>query len=178
MTTLALAALATLSTFLSLQTPPTTAPSTQPTAATPATPAAPAGQADSMWTLPAGWTQEPGERPMRVATFRAMGVEISVSQFPGNVGGLLANVNRWRGQVGLPPITEAQLPQETPPFKTPGFAGYSMRLKGPKMHLLGASLAEEAAGRTWFVKAIATPDEADKLEGSFLEFVKSFKAGR
>ena len=27
---------------------------------------------------------------------------VTVSMFPGDVGGVLANVNRWRGQLGQP----------------------------------------------------------------------------
>ena len=35
--------------------------------------------------------------------------EIAVTVFPGNVGGLTANVNRWRGQIGLAPLAPAEL---------------------------------------------------------------------
>ena len=57
--------------------------------------------------LPAGWTVGP-ENSMRKATWIVAGpngskAEIAVTVFPGNVGGLTANVNRWRGQIGLPP---------------------------------------------------------------------------
>jgi hypothetical protein len=30
--------------------------------------------------------------------------EVTVSAFPGDTGGLLANLNRWRGQIGLEPV--------------------------------------------------------------------------
>src|ERR1051326_4282743 len=71
-------------------TPPQTAP-------------APA-HAEVAWDPPEGWRTVTVDQPMRIATFRAGpgdGVEVSVTAFPGDVGGLLANVNRWRGQVGL-----------------------------------------------------------------------------
>ena len=52
---------------------------------------------------------------MRVASF---GIseggrqgDVSVVPMGGMAGGSLANVNRWRGQVGLEPIDEAALPQ-------------------------------------------------------------------
>jgi cysteinyl-tRNA synthetase len=35
--------------------------------------------------------------------------EVAVTVFPGTVGGLTANVNRWRGQIGLPPASEADI---------------------------------------------------------------------
>jgi hypothetical protein len=39
--------------------------------------------------------------------------EVAISHFPGDVGGDLANVNRWRQQVALPPIDEAGLAVST-----------------------------------------------------------------
>ena len=35
--------------------------------------------------------------------------DLSITAFPGDVGGELMNVNRWRGQVGLPPIRQEEL---------------------------------------------------------------------
>ncbi|MFT4901380.1 MAG: hypothetical protein ACI81V_000651 [Lentimonas sp.] len=58
------------------------------------------------WSLPAGW-QAVLAGPMRLAVYTAPdGVELSVSRFPGTVGGDLANVNRWRGQLGLAGVAE------------------------------------------------------------------------
>src|SRR5436309_1348724 len=62
------------------------------------------------WTLPKDWTEvAPGE--MRRASFRVKGgngneADVSVMVLPGNAGGDLNNVNRWRGQVGLAAITD------------------------------------------------------------------------
>lgn len=65
------------------------------------------------WTLPDGWRRQGGSRPMRLATLEAgppdRMIEVSVSQLGGDGGGLLANVNRWRGQIGLDPIKESEL---------------------------------------------------------------------
>ena len=134
------------------------------------------------WTVPSGWTQDPKERPMRVATFRAgegeNAVEVAVSQFPGDVGGLLANVNRWREQVGLEPITEEQLPSVIQTFENPGFKGATMRLNGEKKHMLAAAIKEDKANRTWFVKAVGTPAQADAHEAAMKAFAQSFGAAR
>ena len=68
------------------------------------------------WTTPEGWHQHPGEG-MRYATFHVGGddhsIELSVTQFPSKSGGLLANVNRWRGQLGLGKISEEELLEVT-----------------------------------------------------------------
>lgn len=60
------------------------------------------------WQAPAGWEEKEASAP-RIATFLIgadQKVEVSVTSFPGDVGGLLANVTRWAGQLGLSPSTE------------------------------------------------------------------------
>ncbi len=99
--------------------PPATTPgtpATPPPAATPGAPAAPAAAGDGSvaWELPAGWALAPAAGSMRYATIAIAGAdgakgELVVTHFPGDVGGDLANVNRWRQQVALPPIAEADL---------------------------------------------------------------------
>jgi hypothetical protein len=159
-----------------------TAPSTPVAPVSPLAPAAAADAGPIPWQVPAGWERVPGERQMRVATFRRAGgeanEEIIVSQFPGEVGGVLANVNRWRAQVGLGPITEDQLAKETRPFDNRKLKGHLMRLRGEKQHMLAAIISEPAAGRTWFVKAVATPTAADALEADVFAFAQSFGTGR
>ena len=64
------------------------------------------------WILPKGWTAEKNDGGLRYATLKPGGpgkVDVSVIVLPGPAGGELANVNRWRGQVGLPPIDEAAM---------------------------------------------------------------------
>ena len=60
------------------------------------------------WQKPAAWRDDPNASSMRVASFIIsdgdMQGEVAVTRFPGDVGGLLSNINRWRGQVGLAPI--------------------------------------------------------------------------
>ena len=72
------------------------------------------------WDLPDGWQQKPGSG-MRFATLE-FGPEqepLELSVIPLGVPDgdsaacVLSNVNRWRGQMGLPPITADQLGDET-----------------------------------------------------------------
>jgi hypothetical protein len=142
---------------------------------------APATDGPPAWNLPAAWEQVPGEKPMRVATFRRANVEneeIVVSHFPGDVGGLLANVNRWRAQVGLGPVAEGDLAKELRPFDNGKYKGHLMRLRGEKQHMLAAIIPDPAANRTWFIKAATTPMAADTLEGDFDAFARSFGVGK
>lgn len=64
---------------------------------------------DPEWTLPPGWRTEPGSE-MRYATIVTdEGLGIGVFAFDRDGGGVLGNINRWRGQLGLGPIAEADL---------------------------------------------------------------------
>ena len=59
------------------------------------------------WTVPSGW-QEGQLAQFLVAKYVIAGADgtaaVNVSSLAGDGGGLLANVNRWRGQLGLPPV--------------------------------------------------------------------------
>lgn len=73
------------------------------------------------WTVPDGWRQQPGS-PTRFATFHIgpedQPMELTVMPLGREAGSLLDNVNRWRGQLGLPPIAEPELGAITRELKT------------------------------------------------------------
>ncbi|MBP8004412.1 MAG: hypothetical protein KA044_05135, partial [Elusimicrobia bacterium] len=78
---------------------------------------APAPDRAVSWSTPKGWTEKPGSG-FRYATFVIPGpdgltADLSVTQLSGVAGGLLGNINRWRGQIGLPALSESELPQES-----------------------------------------------------------------
>jgi hypothetical protein len=61
------------------------------------------------WTTPEGWRPAP-DRPMRVVTFTAgpnEEAECYVTILSAGGGGTTANINRWRAQMGQPPLEEA-----------------------------------------------------------------------
>ena len=63
------------------------------------------------WKLPEGWTETKGQG-LRFATIKPStdsGLEIAVNRFEGVAGSLLANVNRWRGELGLEDLKEVDL---------------------------------------------------------------------
>ena len=60
------------------------------------------------WSLPAGWENLPASG-MRKGSWRVAGDEqtdCSLTMLQGVGGGLLANVNRWRAEMGLEPTSE------------------------------------------------------------------------
>ncbi|MCC5822284.1 MAG: hypothetical protein LAT64_09240 [Phycisphaerales bacterium] len=160
---------------------PTAPPAaTQPPAADPYGAPAAASDADRPWTAPAAWRFDPTERPMRLATYEApadgVPVEVAITRFPGDVGGMLANVNRWRGQIGLQPVTEAQLEDAIERADNLGFEISLMHLEGPELHMLAASIYETAADRTWFVRVTERPERAAMVKDEVFAFARTFGA--
>ncbi|RMH24586.1 MAG: hypothetical protein D6692_12750 [Planctomycetota bacterium] len=137
-----------------------------------------AARSDRPWIVPAGWTEDPEPRQMRLATYIAPDpsgpVEVAVSRFGGRVGGDLANINRWRGQMGLPAIEEAELDAAIARFSAPGFDGYETRIEAPSGVMLAAGVYDEAIGQMWFVRA-TVPDAAvaDRLQADVFSIARS-----
>ncbi len=136
----------------------------------------------SIWVVPSNWRERSDNPPMRHATFIVPDtdgdVEVAVSRFPGDVGGELANINRWRGQLGLDVIEQDDIDDHVERFEHPGFEGFVLRIEGEDEHMLAASIYEEAANRTWYVRATASPEAADRIEEAVFAFARSFGQGR
>jgi hypothetical protein len=132
----------------------------------------------SRWVVPSTWTPDLEPRPMRVATYLAADesgdVEVAITRFPGRVGGELANLNRWRGQMGLPSIEEPQLEASVTRFDMAGFKGYQTRIESDAGVMLAAGVYDRAADHTWFVRAtVPNVAVADRLEGDLFSFARS-----
>jgi hypothetical protein len=86
-----------------------------------------------IWTLPEGWKEEMGPKP-RYATFhlgpKEKPIELSVSMLGKEAAAVLPNVNRWRGQLGLPPVDEAGLAALTKEIKINGETGVQVDMTG------------------------------------------------
>lgn len=76
-----------------------------------APPAAPKDDGPLAWDAPPEWEPRQGH-PMRVVTFAprgSEGVECYVTILSGGAGGLEANLTRWLGQMGQPPLASAEV---------------------------------------------------------------------
>ncbi|HXX94382.1 MAG TPA: hypothetical protein VEN81_12170 [Planctomycetota bacterium] len=101
------------------------------------------------WTLPAGWTTEPGSGDRRSTLRFGSGdprLEVSVVRLPGDAGGILQNVNRWRGQLGLDPIGEAALASQSTPIELPGSKALLVDLEGPRRPPAGPMMGGSMGG--------------------------------
>lgn len=150
-------------------------------AATAPAPAAAATGATLRWTLPPGWTQGPGQDAMRFATLSPPGpgkVAGSVVVLSGPAGGELANVNRWRNQIGLPPVPDGALDGMRQVVKSAmgPIALYDLAGEGdPRVRVLAA--IAPAGGSTWFVKLAGDAEAVGAARDDFLRLVESLHLG-
>ncbi len=138
--------------------------------------AAAAAASSVTWTAPQGWEPVKSDQQMRIATFHPGPgqPEVSVTAFPGDSGGLLANINRWRTQLKLDPIEESQLPQSVEVSTTEGVKVALADLAGNNQQMLGAVIVP-GDGKTWFVKATGEPAAIAALKPAFTAFARSFR---
>ena len=100
---------------------------------------------------------------------------MNVSSLAGDGGGLLPNINRWRGQLGLAPATETVLPTiDVSGVKATliEFSGTDGRT-GKPAQLVGLILPLN--GQTWFYKLMGDADVVAQQKDAFIKFVQSAK---
>jgi hypothetical protein len=129
------------------------------------------------WTLPKGWSELPGGG-MRFATFKAPfagKLEATVVVLPGPAGGELANVNRWRGQIGLPAMDEASLAKGRSVIKTKAGAlnVYDFTSEGQAKSRLVAGYITTPDGNTWFIKMTGDEAPVAKAKPEFMTILGS-----
>lgn len=130
-------------------------------------------------TAPAHWEAQP-LGSMRKGSWKIKGeggatADVSVIAFPGDVGGDLANVNRWRSQVGLGAVDEAKLQTILKPIKVGDLDAKFLNLTNADTGkaVLGVILPKD--GSTWFFKAIGSADLLNQEENHFKQLAENTK---
>lgn len=129
--------------------------------------------------LPPGWRERPSG-DMTVAAFeagdRSRPAVVTITRLSGDGGGLLANVNRWRGQIGLPPIAEADLSRQTREVPMAGDPGVEVSMVGasePRRSIRG--VVASARGFTGFIKIIGPVETVEREAVRFREFAATVR---
>lgn len=139
--------------------------------------------ANPSWTIPEGWL--PGKAStMRRGSFAVVGpdnqgVDISVTTFPGDVGGELLNINRWRRQVGLSPISIDSLDEHivTKTISEMTYRIVDFSTEKPKLNdnypqrTIVATIIHE--GNSWFFKMTGDAPLVALQEEVFMGFLSS-----
>ena len=155
--------------------------SSLPAAAMPA--ASGTAQPQLTWKTPEGWTEvAPGE--MRVASFKIQGrngkqADVSVIPLPGRPGSDDANVNRWRGQVGLSSVSPEELKKSAESVEAAGQPAQLYDIAGQNpgtgeaARILGVIQHRDDA--VWFFKMTGDANLAEEQKPAFIAFLKSLK---
>lgn len=161
--------------------PATSAETVAPADNMAATPVAVASGAVLTWTAPPAWSSKP-LGPMRKGSFTILGAEgasadLSITAFPGAVGGEWANINRWRSQLSLPPIAESEVALASTRLVVDGLTFTVVEIAGTgdqPQRILGAMTPFDQS--MWFFK-LTGPDALVAAEKpAFLAFLKTVKA--
>ena len=155
--------------------PATSAPATE-------TAAMPAGLTLT-WTAPATW-QPKALGTMRKGSYTVPSkdgatADLSIIALPGAVGGELANINRWRGQVSLAPIAETDLAGATARVVVGDltFTVVDLVSTGDQpQRILGAMVPFDQS--MWFVKLSGPAALVLAEKPVFLSFLQTIKASK
>jgi hypothetical protein len=135
------------------------------------------------WQVPAGWKEIDGGRFL-VAKFVISGADssqaaVNVSMSAGDGGGVSANVNRWRGQLGLSPLSQSDLDKQVTSVDFNGSKAILVDMtgtdakSGAKTRLIGA--ISQRGQQTWFYKLMGPALLVEQQKDAFGKFVQSVK---
>ncbi len=125
------------------------------------------------WIAPETWEEQtPG--PFQIALYRiAPGITAAVSKFPGDAGGIAANVNRWREQVGLAPSLETG--GELIALEIGASQARWFEFKGAEQSILAAIIPVDR--ETWFFKLDSSTAALETARPGFMDLLKSIEIG-
>jgi hypothetical protein len=135
------------------------------------------------WNIPPNWQEQPASA-MLIASYLVTDTQggqahITISSFPGDVGGVLANVNRWYKQLGLPPVEESGLAAATHSLEVDGGKAILVDSRGidvktgRKASLVAAMAPRD--GNTWFFKMLGDESVVSQEKAAFLKFVQTVR---
>lgn len=132
------------------------------------------------WEVPSGWKPQPPPNDVVLKSFALADVEggkadLTITVLGGVAGGLLANVNRWRGQIGLPDVDEAELAKLIRPLDgkegSATLVDMTGERNGLKTRIIGAAVPKR--GHTWFYKIMGSEKVAEQEKAAFLKFLQT-----
>ncbi len=103
---------------------------------------------------------------------------MSVIPLSGEAGGDLSNINRWRGQINLEPMSEADLSAQSETIKPGGnpmryvdFVSRDLMIHNQKKRLM-AAIYRQGGNRTWFFKMTGEDATVLSAKPAFMQFLR------
>ena len=128
------------------------------------------------WTLPEAWELSDKKSMMRIATFVVKDnkeLSVSASKFGGQAGGELANVNRWRGQLGLSPVSAEELAKTLEVIDTKAGKAKLVDISNDTKQMLAVILPYNDS--TYFFKLMGKKEDVTKQKANMVKLVKSLR---
>jgi hypothetical protein len=130
------------------------------------------------WPTPSNWQPKAPPNSVVLAAYQVgesgKTADISVTSFPGDTGGLFANVNRWRAQMALPPIQESELGRFAREVTLPdGTKAIAVEITGGGKS--NYTLVVRRGDRSWFYKIIGEPTIVSAEKERLAEFASKAK---
>ena len=139
--------------------------------------------ASSGGPLPAGWKELPPSQFL-LAKYVIQGsgdakAEVNVSMLAGEGGGAMANISRWRGQLGLSPLSEEDASKQVSTLDMADGKATLVDMTGTdsktgkKARLIGVIAPQ--AGNTWFYKLMGDEQIVEQQKDVFTKFIQTAK---
>lgn len=133
-----------------------------------------------LWSVPEGWVQDETSSDLQEINIIVPSASTNdaneatyatIVTLPGETGGIVANVNRWRDQVGLMPQQEDEVMAQIRTLESQHGAVSSFEIEGNEKAVLVAFI--EQPDETAFIKIIGDKNTVAENRETFQEFVKS-----
>lgn len=127
------------------------------------------------WKTPDGWKEVPSSS-MRFASFNTTApnggkVDISIVTFLGDGGSDADNVNRWRNQIGLPPVNDKEISSLVRPVNADDSQFSALDMTSGDARVIAAWTRRD--GRSWFFKMSGPASALEREKPKFFDFLRS-----
>ena len=127
--------------------------------------------------LPAGWAETPGSG-MRMVSYAIEGTSVDFYLISLMMGDVPSNVNRWRGQVGLPPAAPEAIALEVESFLVDGHDVKYIEIYNEEGGKGIISAIVDLAPQYWYFTAKGSVDELKANVSDIRKFIESVKVGK
>ncbi len=125
--------------------------------------------------LPEGWSEVSSSSAMRKASYSIEGTSIDFYLISLSMGDVPSNVNRWRGQVGLPPVSPEVLAQGLVAFQAGGHAVNYIEIYNEEGGKGIIAAIVDLAPQYWYFTAKGSVDELKNHAADLRAFLESIQ---
>lgn len=124
--------------------------------------------------LPEGWTEKPGSG-MRMVSYAIEGTSIDFYLISLAMGDVPSNVNRWRGQVGLPAESDEMIEQVAERLDVDGHPARYIEIYNEESGRGIIAAIIDLAPQYWYFTAKGSVDELKAHAADIRTFIQSIK---